>query len=459
MNPGSVPSFRYFGAVSPVNASLPALQVDLYRVVRVRGFKKAPFLLASLCLVAATLFSTSSAAQSKDEVAPTLSSAHRGFTVFAPRGRGTEIRNVANARESSPPDIDSITTFTGQFEAAGVGITGKPQKKWHYEMAGGAPELGGTTWLDASIVPVSLDLLDYGGAVRVVKGQKLQLSVKPYVNAVVNSPLFRTAEYTSSDVATQFVDSVQRAEFYNVMQPDWHTLLRPSIKAERRIAVPRGSYFFALEDDGSCCAFVLVDINVFSNLLFPASATDTRSPVGSAEHAGDITTRSIATFLFPNTFLYLHADPNRCCVLGFHTYDFEAVDGRPEKRYVLNFASWISADVFGPGFADIAALSHEMTESINDPFVGSDGVHGMTPWWLSENGNCQDDLEPGDVIEGLPDATIAIKTKDRTYHLQNEALLQWFEFQSPSTAIAGAYSYPNENVLTSLSPLEGVNCK
>jgi hypothetical protein len=39
-----------------------------------------------------------------------------------------------------------------------------------------------------------------------------------------------------------------------------------------------------------------------------------------------------------------------------------------------------------------------------------------------------------------------------TYHPQVEALLQWFEFQSPSTALHGAYSYPDETTLTALSP-------
>ena len=422
--------------------------------------KPATFFFALPCLVAhAIVFSVAASAQSKDEVAPTLSSAHRGFTVFAPRGHDGTQHQTAVKREISPSGIDSIKSFTGEFEATGVGPTGKPGKKWHYEMAGGAPELGDTTVFETPIVPVSLDLLDSDGSVRVVKGHKLHYSVKPYIDAVVNSPVFQFTQYTSSDIPTQFVDSVQRAEFYNVMQQDWHTLLHPSVKAEGTMAVPRGSYYFALEKDGSCCAFVLVDIGVFSNLLFPASASDKKSPIGSVEHAGDITTKSIATFLFPNTFLYLKGNPNNCCVLGFHTYDFEAGDGRPEKRYVLNFASWISPGVFGPGVEDVMALSHEITESINDPFVGSDGLHGITPWWLSLNGNCQDDLEPGDVIEGLPDATVAIKMHGRTYHPQNEALLQWFEFQSPSTAIAGAYSYPNMNVLTSLSPTEGVNCK
>lgn len=336
------------------------------------------------------------------------------------------------------------------------------QRKWLYTMAGGRPESGGTTVFDAPIVPVSLDLLDYDGSVRSVNGHTLRYSALPFVNAVMDSPLFQSTEYSSSDVPTQFGDAVQRAEFYNSMRQDWHTLLRLSIKAERRIAIPRGAYYFALQGDGSCCAFVLVDINVFSRLLFPPSADDTTTPVGAAEHAADITPQSIATFLLPNTYLYLHGNPNHCCVLGFHTYDFEpgdAANSFREKRYVLNYASWISPGLFGPGFEDVTALSHEMLESLNDPFVGSDGVHGITPWWLSENGNCQNDLEVGDVIEGLPDATIAIKTRGKIFHPQNAALLQWFEFQSPSTAIGGAYSYPNEDVLTSLSPPQKQNCR
>jgi hypothetical protein len=75
------------------------------------------------------------------------------------------------------------------------------------------------------------------------------------------------------------------------------------------------------------------------------------------------------------------------------------------------------------------------------------------------NGNCQDDLEVGDAIEGLTDATFPIKMHGRTYHPQNEALLPWFEFQSPSTAIGAAYSYPNETLLTTLSPTMGPGCQ
>jgi hypothetical protein len=90
--------------------------------------------------------------------------------------------------------------------------------------------------------------------------------------------------------------------------------------------------------------------------------------------------------------------------------------------------------------------------------VASDNKHNITPWWLSPNGNCQNNLEVGDVIEGLPRDVYPIKMNGTTYHPQNEALLQWFEFQFPSTAIDGAYSYPDETTLPTLSPIQLPGC-
>jgi hypothetical protein len=91
--------------------------------------------------------------------------------------------------------------------------------------------------------------------------------------------------------------------------------------------------------------------------------------------------------------------------------------------------------------------------------VAFDGVHDITPWWLSPNGNCQDNLEVGDVIEGLPRQSFPITMPNGfTYHPQNEALLQWFEFQSPSTALNGAYSYPDITTLTALSAPQKAGC-
>jgi hypothetical protein len=79
----------------------------------------------------------------------------------------------------------------------------------------------------------------------------------------------------------------------------------------------------------------------------------------------------------------------------------------------------------------------------------SDGIHGRAPWWLSPNGNCQDNMEAGDVIENLPDGVYRVTQNGFTYHPQNEALAQWFDMGQPSDALDGAFSHPNESVLTS----------
>ena len=275
----------------------------------------------------------------------------------------------------------------------------------------------------------------------------------------MNSPVFANATYTSSSTPTQFTDAVQRAEYFNSAKADWHTWLAPAVKTPRVMTLRRGTYQFALNPDGTCCAFILVEINTFANALFPAVASDTTTPIGAAENAGEITTKDVSTFLFPNTFLF---GDFGCCVLGFHTYDVEPGDAgkkQPEKRYVVNYSSWISPGLFGDAFTDVTALSHEIAESFNDPFVVSDGVHNLTPWWASDNGQCQNSLEDGDVIEGLPEATFPMTMNGFTYHPQNEALLQWFEFQTPSSALHGAYSYPNEHVLTSAPVKQLPGCK
>ncbi|HEX4166455.1 MAG TPA: hypothetical protein VHZ55_13385 [Bryobacteraceae bacterium] len=398
-------------------------------------------------------------AQQDDDQVPIsfLSNASHKSVQIAPRGH----RN-GQGHANGIPNIDSLVNFNDHFQAQGVDQNGNAQIIWYYNMVGTAPQHHGTTTFNAPIVPVTLDLRNADGSPRFVNGKPLISSPAQFVQPLLDSPIFQNFSYSSSNDATQYTDAVQRAEFFNRAKSDWHTMLNPSVKTGRTMVLLRGTYQFALNADGSCCAFVLVDSNAFGNALFPPTfPVDNSTPVGAAENAGDITTKDISTFFFPNTYLYV-GNPGNCCILGFHTYDFEPgipSNGNLERRYVLNYSSWISPGLFGGGFADITATSHELAETFNDPFVASDGIHNITPWWLSPNGNCQNNLEVGDVIEGLPQGVYPITMNGMTYHPQNEAMLQWFEFEAPSSAISGAYSYPNINTLTALSPPEGVNCQ
>ena len=398
------------------------------------------------------------------------------------------------------PGIDSVPNFSGAYTTPGFGPSGKPRNNWLFNTLGNAPDQGGATMVNAPIVPVSLDFRNADGSprfVRVVNGRAITCGtpIEPgcnrlffdantagsggttFLQRVLDSPVFSNSNYTSSGTPTQFADAVQRAEFQGA--PDsWHTLLAPSVKTTRTMVINqdptcgigRGlgghcSYLYALNPDGRCCFFVLLDVNVFVNELFPPTfqfPPPANTPVGAAEAAGDITTKDVATFFFPPAYLFIpikHARP--CCIGGFHSFDVEpgdASNGNLLRAFVLNYSTWDQPIFRDPTVLDVAGLSHEISETYNDPFVAVFGPD-ITPWWLSPNGNCQDNLEVGDVIEGLPHQTFPITMPNGfTYHPQNEALLQWFEFQSPSTALNGAYSYPDTSVLTALSAPQKAGC-
>lgn len=416
----------------------------------------------------ATSFAQEIDAISSDDV---LASSHPKTTAMAPRGHQN---GQAHARFGIF-GIDSLVNFNGHYFVDGFDPNGNPNRHWYFNTVGNPPQLGGSTLINAPVVPVSVDLRDANGNPRFVGGNRLMSDPTPFVAPTLNSPVFQPFSYTSSDVPTQFTDAVQRAEYFNKAKSDWHTLLVPSLKTMRVMAInqdpnclkPIGNppqpghcnYRFSLNADGTCCRFILVDIDVFANLLFPATEADTTTPIGAAEHAGEMTTKDMSSFLFPNTFLYFQTTAD-CCVLGFHTFDVEpgdASNGNQFRLFVVDYSSWISKGLFG-SFQDVTALSHEIAEAYNDPFVAAIGTNNITPWWLAPNGLCQDNLETGDVIEGLKKAVFPITMNGFTYHPQNEALLQWFEFQQPSDALGGAYSYPDTTVLTGPSTLQKANC-
>jgi hypothetical protein len=429
---------------------------------------------AALALVSASI--GAAALEPDQRTAAPLTGVHQMNVRGPAKAAGSTV--LANALRISSagapvPGIDSLVNFTGAYTAKGFDANGKWNTKWTYAMIGNAPSSNFETFVRAPVIPVNVDLRDKNGNKRFVGGQPLVSRASPFIPPVMTSPLFRRTSYSSSSVPTQFTDAEQRAEFWSSEGSEWHTSLQANLGAAQTMKLLQDpacgttktahcNYVFALNTDGSCCYYVLVDINVFGAALFPATAPVTNeTPVGAAELNGDITTKDMSSFIFPNTYLYF-GDTSQCCVLGYHTFDFEpgdASNGNLPRFFVLDYASWITPGLFGSAFEDITGLAHELAEAFNDPFVVFDGVTNLTPWWLSPNGNCQDDLEVGDVVEGLPNATYPIKMHGYTYHPQNEALLQWFEFKDPSDAISGAYSYPDQSVITALSPREKLNCK
>jgi len=163
--------------------------------------------------------------------------------------------------------IDSVANWSSYFYYQGLDSNGFTQFSWQYTMVGHAPFgqgdggdwQGETTWIGAPVVPVSLDLRNFDGSPRFVGGKRLFSDATQFVAPVLSSPVFSKTFYTSSDTPTQYTDAIQRAEFIHKADPEWHTLLRPRVGTPRTIVLIRGTYRFALNADGSCCAFVLID--------------------------------------------------------------------------------------------------------------------------------------------------------------------------------------------------------
>ncbi len=377
---------------------------------------------------------------------------------------------VGRTANGSVLGVDSIPNFSSYFYYPGLVPTssgGFPQFTWPYTMVG-RPPIGPaasdhTTTINAPIVPVTIDLRNFDGSPRYCTNPdgsqvRMVLDGSKYLSAVLASPIFQNARYGSSDRPTQYTDAVHRAQFFKHADDDWHTLLRPAAKTPRTMVLIRGTYRFAA--DANCnLVYVLVNADAFGSLLFPPTADDTSTVIGAAENAGDVSTRDISTFLFNNTYLYIPdaaGNPAECCILGYHSYDLEpgdASNGWRERRYVMNYSSWISPGLFGDSFTDITALSHELSETFSDPFVNN-----ATPIWVGPNGLCQNNLEDGDVIEGIPNATFPLTLNGFTWHPQNEALLSWFAGESPSSAYKHAYSYPDMTVLTSPAISYNLDC-
>ena len=316
-------------------------------------------------------------------------------------------------------------------------------KTWHLTMVGATPESGVSTSIPAHIVAVSLKLQNADLVTFTT------VSVAPFATPTLNSPNFQVSNY-SSGAAIQFGDAIQRAEFFHKMKPGWHTILRPAtIVHSLTITVPRfttvnvngfntqvQTYFTSKASDGRTAVFLLDQF--FNPEIFNAVANEI--------NAGRFSTNAMNIALLPNTSLFSldsFGGVGSCCVVGFHTF-FTDTRAPRESRWLFAFASWISPGVFS-GFQDVTALSHEISEALNDPFVDN-----LVPAWQfpNETGTCQDNLETGDPVEVLSNPMFPVHVSGTTYHPQTEALLQWFEQKSTSTAINNAFSYPNTKALT-----------
>ena len=297
-------------------------------------------------------------------------------------------------------------------------------------MVGGNPDSGVSTTVASEIVPLKLIF---------VNGVTLDGSSR--TNAVVVSPVFSPYPYSiqmaNGDVG-QYGDVFMRAQF-NKLGSGYHVRLgAPALLATVTINVPLNQGLAVQTRDGAIVG--LVDINWFSTRI--------QNLLGQLH----IDPATIPVFLTDNSMLYLNNDPGDCCVIGYHGapsavgYGSGSVNSKgkaPVNTFI--YAAYTTPGTFrgAEGIQDIHALSHEVAEWLDDPFVNNYVQPWLTP--TAPQYGCTPVLETGDPVVGiwfpLPGNPDPSPLAGGVWHPEDEVFWTWFLRQSPSSSFSGNYTF------------------
>jgi hypothetical protein len=303
-----------------------------------------------------------------------------------------------------------------------------------------------STTIETDVVPVNVTV---GG---------MSFNGDDVVAATLQSPQFTNENYATTPHATsaaggfnsggalsagndgvQLEDATMRSQFNRVGASAYHVILHPTVRPAMTIDVSANHGVLRQSARG----VVFADVNVtwwaaqLQNLISALSYMDpTHLPI----------------FLTNGVMLYSGKDPANCCIIGFHgagTVPGSNGPGHsngnaPVQTYA--WASYITPGTFNPisGWAlqDIHALSHEIAEWADDPFVNNYVQPWLTP--TAPQYGCTGILETGDPVVGIGfssgtntfmqgPAPNGLQIADGTYHPEDEVFLPWFVRETPNT--------------------------
>lgn len=310
----------------------------------------------------------------------------------------------------SPANIahTKVTHWSSTFASGGITYT--------YTMVGTNPRKGSaTSTIATTIVPLIM---------RFSNGTVFDGTQK--VAGTTGSPIFQPAPFSSG--TTQYGDAIQRAEFWNSVSttsPNYHVLLgNPTIAPALVISVPAASGA-TTTDPYTGETIGIADINWLDPLL--------QSLFTSSSTARNYNPSRLPIFLSNNVYLSVGSpNLNNCCIGGYHS---ATTTNNGLQTYI--WTNNADEGVLG-GFAeDVSALSHELAEWMNDPFVNNVVPNWQSP--IAPQYGCNNFLEVGDPLVGV---LFTVNGYDSS-HLQDEAFFSWFARQSPSIGINGQYTYLN----------------
>ena len=336
----------------------------------------------------------------------------------------------------------TVPHWHGEFTDPTNGVT------YGYNMVGTDPRTSNaTTTVPTDIIPLNLQFSANGG---------YGLDGTDVVQRTIASPIFQAGDYTSTarssggagplsagNVGVQYEDAVLRSQF-DKTGTSYHVVLgQPSVTDTVTLTVPKGKGSAYQTSQG--VVYGLVDISWFSSrvqqLMGQVGTDPTHLPI----------------FLTNNVMLYIGTVDN-CCVIGYHGASKATGGGSGNtkgngKQPVQTFAysAYTTPGTFGAYYVrDIHALSHEIAEWGDDPFVNNLVNPWLTP--TAPQYGCTDILETGDPVVGIgftmPGNTFDGVAGDPTWHPEDEVLLPWFARETPNTtsqplqhAATGRYTF------------------
>jgi hypothetical protein len=378
---------------------------------------------------------------------------------------------VAGSGTRSTIPVISDSSLKAEFTTIGGGATVLPTQRtvahwwgsttdpnngvtYGYNMVGANPNTcSGSacdTTIQADITPI---IVNIGG---------LTFSGNDVLAATLASPQFATNDYGSTPAATsgapnvtrgpggvlsqgdagnqlQLEDATMRAQFNKTGSSSYHLRLQPNVLPAVTINVPQNQG--TLLQSGRGVIFADIDIGWWS------------SQIKNLETKADPT--HLPIYLTNNVMLYEGNNPFNCCVIGYHGTNPVGLGGASGNSngnapvQTFAWASYVQPGLYsrpngGTDWAlqDIHALSHEISEWADDPFVNNLVQPWLTP--TAPQYGCSNILETGDPVVGIgfamgtntfeqgpnPNGT---QSADGYYHPEDEVFLPWFMRTAPNT--------------------------
>jgi hypothetical protein len=313
--------------------------------------------------------------------------------------------NMDAAAETATP-ATALQIFVGSFIYKGT--------SYSYDMVGTAPSTGTSTTIPVYLIPL-----------RMVYVGKTTTTFAPYhklsngrsvVQNTLDSPIFQTGidfDQKSIDLgSTQYIDAFQRGNFWGTVKSHtgWHTLLgTPTVEPVQQLTVPAADGSVANEGG---VTVGLADINWFDAQITAIITKLKLQP------------NALPIFLTYDTYL---TQGGGCCIGGYHS-----ATGSVTAPQTYSYFTYI--DKVGAFAQDVSALSHEIGEWADDPYVGIDGKNN-TPCGILEVG---DPLEGNANFGGYP-----YTLNGFTYNLQDLVWLPYFG-APPITSAHGWSTFQGE---------------